>query len=50
MAAAFLMAGLLLLGMTLTFNMGRDISLLVVFPVVFGYLFVRWHEERERRA
>ena len=32
---------LFMLGAGLTFNLGRDISLLVLWPVVFAYCFVR---------
>jgi hypothetical protein len=32
---------LYVLGLTLTFNLGRDITFLVAFPLVFGYLIVR---------
>jgi hypothetical protein len=32
---------LFLIGLGLTFNLGRDITLLVLWPVVFGYLIVR---------
>ena len=32
---------LFLAGLGLTFNLGRDITLLVLWPVVFGYLIVR---------
>ncbi len=35
-SARFLFYGL---GLVLTFNMGRDITLLVIYPFVFGYLF-----------
>ena len=30
-----------MVGTTLTFNLGRDITLLVLWPVVFSYCFVR---------
>ena len=33
-----------MLGIGLTFNLGRDITLLVLWPVVFAYLFVRLTE------
>lgn len=36
---------LFLLGLGLTFNLGRDITLLVFFPFVFGYIFVRLFEK-----
>lgn len=32
---------LFLVGLGVTFNCGRDITLLVLFPFVFGYIFVR---------
>jgi oligosaccharide repeat unit polymerase len=35
---------LFMLGVGLTFNLGRDISLLVLWPVVFAYCFVRLAE------
>jgi hypothetical protein len=35
---------LFMLGAGLTFNLGRDISLLVLWPVVFAYFFVRFAE------
>ncbi|HVH91831.1 MAG TPA: O-antigen polymerase, partial [Candidatus Acidoferrum sp.] len=35
---------LFMLGVGLTFNLGRDISLLVLWPVVFAYFFVRLAE------
>ncbi len=30
------------LGLILTFNMGRDITLIILYPFVFGYLVVWW--------
>ena len=39
--------GLFLIGMGLTFNTGRDFTLLVLFPFLFGYIGVRlieWHQ------
>ena len=33
--------GLFLIGLGLTFNLGRDITLLVLWPLVFGYIGVR---------
>jgi hypothetical protein len=44
---------LFLLGIGLTFNLGRDITLLVLFPFVFGYIGVRFlerHEARKRQS
>jgi hypothetical protein len=35
---------LFMLGLGLTFNLGRDISLLVLWPVIFAYFFVRLAE------
>jgi hypothetical protein len=32
---------LFLLGLGLTFNLGRDVTLLVLWPIVFGYVLVR---------
>jgi hypothetical protein len=44
---------LFMLGLGLTFNLGRDITLLVLWPVVFAYCFVRlievWALARFRR-
>jgi oligosaccharide repeat unit polymerase len=37
---------LLLVGLGLTFNLGRDITLLVLWPLVFGYIGVRLIEWR----
>jgi MFS family permease len=45
---------LFLLGIALTFNLGRDITLLVLWPVVFAYFFIRlaerWATKRVRQA
>jgi len=43
------------LGLILTFNMGRDITLLVLYPFLFGLLFILWWErfiapKRKRRV
>jgi len=38
---SLLRLALFMLGAALTFNLGRDITLLVLWPVVFAYLFVR---------
>ncbi len=35
---------LFMLGAGLTFNLGRDITLLVLWPIVFAYCFVRLTE------
>jgi hypothetical protein len=41
---SLLRLGLFMLGAGLTFNLGRDITLLVLWPVVFAYFFVRLTE------
>ena len=45
---------LFMLGAGLTFNLGRDITLLVLWPVVFAYFFVRlietWTAKQYRAA
>jgi hypothetical protein len=45
---------LFMLGAGLTFNLGRDITLLVLWPVIFAYLFVRlaemWAKQRVRQV
>ena len=42
---------LFMLGVGLTFNLGRDISMLVLWPAIFAYFFVRlaemWGTRRE---
>jgi predicted LPLAT superfamily acyltransferase len=35
---------LFMVGTTLTFNLGRDITLLVLWPVIFAYFLVRLTE------
>ena len=30
------------IGLVLTFNMGRDITLLIIYPFVFGWLLLKW--------
>src|SRR5262249_14705997 len=40
---------LFLVGLGLTFNLGRDITLLVLWPIVFGYVGVRLFERYESR-
>ena len=37
-------------GMILTFNMGRDITLFVLYPFVFGYMLLLGWEWWRRRA
>jgi oligosaccharide repeat unit polymerase len=41
--------GLFLVGLGLTFNLGRDVTLLVLWPMVFGYLGVRYLEWRQKK-
>ena len=36
-------------GLVLTFNMGRDITLLVIYPFVFGWLLL-WFNQRRKNA
>lgn len=35
------------LGLILTFNMGRDITLLVLYPFIFGWILIAFWERRE---
>jgi len=37
------------IGLVLTFNMGRDITLLVIYPFVFGWLLLWWNQRRKQR-
>ena len=50
---SLLRLALFMLGVGLTFNLGRDITLLVLWPVVFAYFFVRlteiWATKRFRQ-
>jgi hypothetical protein len=39
---------LYIVGMVLTFNMGRDITLLVLYPFVFGYLILIWRDRQRK--
>jgi hypothetical protein len=43
---SLLRLALFMVGAGLTFNLGRDITLLVLWPVVFAYCFVRFVETR----
>jgi hypothetical protein len=36
------------IGLVLTFNMGRDITLLVIYPFVFGSLLLWWNKRRKK--
>jgi hypothetical protein len=46
---SLLRLALFMLGAGLTFNLGRDISMLVLWPVIFAYFFVRLAEMRTTR-
>lgn len=35
------------IGLVLTFNMGRDITLLVIYPFVFGWLLLWWYQRQK---
>jgi predicted LPLAT superfamily acyltransferase len=41
---SLLRLALFMIGVSLTFNLGRDITLLVLWPAVFAYFFVRFTE------
>lgn len=47
--ASILRLALFLVGLGITPNLGRDITLLVLWPMVFGYIIVRYLERLERR-
>jgi hypothetical protein len=47
--ASVLRLGLFLVGLGLTPNLGRDITLLVLWPMIFGYVIVRYLETLESR-
>jgi hypothetical protein len=36
------------IGLVLTFNMGRDISLLVIYPFVFGWILLWWNNRGKK--
>ena len=38
------------IGLVLTFNMGRDITLLVIYPFVFGWLLLWWNKRRKAKG
>jgi hypothetical protein len=38
------------IGLVLTFNMGRDITLLVLYPFVFGWLLLWWNQRRKAKS
>lgn len=35
------------IGLVLTFNMGRDITLLVIYPFIFGWLLLNWFNRKK---
>jgi hypothetical protein len=37
------------IGLVLTFNMGRDITLLVIYPFVFGWILL-WFNQRRKNS
>jgi hypothetical protein len=38
------------IGLVLTFNMGRDVTVLVLYPFIFGWLLLWWNNRRKQRA
>jgi hypothetical protein len=38
------------IGLVLTFNMGRDITLLVIYPFLFGWILLNWINKRKKAA
>ncbi|MBE9199419.1 MULTISPECIES: hypothetical protein [unclassified Nodularia (in: cyanobacteria)] len=47
--SSILRLSLFLVGLGITPNLGRDITLLVLWPILFGYVIVRYLERLERR-
>ncbi|MDD7986902.1 O-antigen ligase [Lentisphaera marina] len=39
---------LFLVGLSLSFNCGREITLLVLFPFIFGFIFLKFYEKQSR--
>ena len=37
------------IGLVLTYNMGRDITLLTIYPFVFGWILLSWINKRKRQ-
>jgi hypothetical protein len=35
------------LGLVLTYNMGRDITLLILYPLVFGWILLNWYYKKK---
>ena len=38
------------IGLVLTYNMGRDITLLVIYPFVFGWILLNWLNKRRAKG
>ena len=38
------------IGLVLTFNMGRDITLLVIYPFVFGWILLNWLNKKKLKS
>jgi hypothetical protein len=36
------------IGLVLTFNMGRDVTVLVLYPFIFGWLLLWWNKRRKK--
>ena len=36
------------IGLVLTFNMGRDITLLVIYPFIFGWLLLHYYQKKKK--
>ena len=36
------------IGLVLTFNMGRDITLLVIYPFIFGWVLLHWMNRQKK--
>lgn len=34
------------LGLVLTYNMGRDITLLILYPLIFGWILLNWYYKK----
>ncbi|MBD2150288.1 hypothetical protein H6F44_09180 [Pseudanabaena sp. FACHB-1277] len=47
---SILRLSLFLVGLGITPNLGRDITLLVLWPIVFGYFIIMYLEKMERRS
>lgn len=38
------------IGLILTYNMGRDITLLVIYPFIFGWILLWWNNKRKAKG